>query len=113
MVTLVNKQRAIFNPEQAAAFNAILESITNNQDHLFFIHAAGGYGKIFLCNTIAAEVRRSKQVVLCMASSGIAAFLLDEGRTSYLHFKIPIPIHEDSVAKLKHNSLHVSGHLTD
>ena len=51
MVTLVNEQRAIFNPEQATAFDAILESITNNQDYLFFIHAVGGYGKIFLCNS--------------------------------------------------------------
>jgi len=39
-----------------------------------------------------------------MASSGIAAFLLDGGRTSYSHFKIPLSIHEDSVARLKRNS---------
>jgi len=39
-----------------------------------------------------------------MASSGIAALLLDRGRTSYSHFKIPLSIHEDSVAGLKHNS---------
>ena len=73
MATLVDEQRAIFNPDQAAAFNAVLESITNNQGHLFFIHAAGGCGKIFLYNTIAAEVRRRGQVALCVASSGIAA----------------------------------------
>ena len=30
MATLVDKQRAIFNPDQAAAFDAVLESITNN-----------------------------------------------------------------------------------
>jgi len=30
MATLVDEQRAIFNPDQAAAFDAILESITNN-----------------------------------------------------------------------------------
>jgi len=53
MATLVNEQRAIFNPDQATAFNAILESVTNNQGHLFFIYAAGGCGKTFLCNTIA------------------------------------------------------------
>ena len=58
IATLVDEQRAIFNPDQAAAFDAILESITNNQGHLFFIHAAGGCRKTFLCNTIAAEVRR-------------------------------------------------------
>ena len=104
MATLVDEQRAIFNPDQAAAFDAILESVTNNQGHLFFIHAAGGCGKTFLCNTIAAEVRRRGQVALCVTSSGIAALLLDKERTSHSHFKIPLSIHEDSVAGLKRNS---------
>ena len=72
--------------------------------HLFFIHAAGGCGKTFLCNTIAAEVRRRGQVALCMASSGIAALLLDGRRTSHLCFKIPMPVLEDSVAGLKRGS---------
>ena len=90
MATLVNEQRAIFNPEQAIAFDAVLESITNNQGHLFFIHTAGGCGKIFLCNTIAVEVRRREQVVLCIASSGIAALLLDRERISHLYFKISL-----------------------
>jgi len=70
----------------------------------FFIYAAGGCGKIFLCNTIAAEVRRRGQIALCVASSGIATFLLDGERISHSHFKIPLSIHEDSVAGLKHNS---------
>ena len=105
MATLVDEQRAIFNPDQATAFDAVLESVTNNQGHLFFIHAAGGCGKTFLCNTIAAEVRRRGQIALCVASSGIAALLLDGGRTSHSCFKIPLStIHEDSVAGLKCNS---------
>jgi len=104
IATLVDEQRAIFNPDQVAAFNIVLESVTNNQDHLFFIHTAGGCGKTFLHNTIAAEVRRRGQVALCMASSGIAALLLDGGRISHLRFKIPLSIHKDSVAGLKHNS---------
>ena len=104
MATLVDKQRAVFNPDQAAAFDAVLESVTNNQGHLFFIHAAGGCGKTFLCNTIAVEVRRRGQVALCVASSRIAALLLDGGKTSHSYFKIPLSIHEDSVAGLKHNS---------
>jgi len=96
MVTLVDEQRAIFNPDQAAAFNAILESVTNNQGHLFFIHAAGGCRKTFLYNTIAAKIRRRGQVALCVASSGIAALLLDGERTSHSRFKIPLSIHKDS-----------------
>ena len=104
MATLVDRQRVIFNPDQAVAFDTVLESITNNQGHLFFIHAAGGCGKIFLCNTIAAEVRRRGQVALCVALSGITALLLDRRRISYSCFKISLSIHEDSVAGLKCNS---------
>ena len=104
MATLVDEQRAIFNPDQAAAFDAVLESITNNQGHLFFIHAAGGCGKTFLCNTITAEIRRRGQIALYVALSGIAALLLDGGRTSHSHFKILLSIHEDFVAGLRYNS---------
>ena len=85
MATLVDKQRAIFNPDQAAVFDAVLESVINNQGHHFFIHAAGGCEKTFLCNTITAEVRRRGQVALCVASSGTTALLLDRGRTSHSH----------------------------
>jgi len=98
MATLVDEQRAIFNPDQATAFDTILESVTNNQGHLFFIHAASGCEKTFLCNTIAAEVRRRGQIALCVASSGIAALLLNGGRISYSRFRIPLSIHEDFVA---------------
>jgi len=94
----------MFNPEQVVVFDTVLESVTNNQDYLFFIHAAGGYGKTFLCNTIAAEVRRKGQVVLCIALSGIAVLLLDRGKISHLHFKIPLSINENSMAGLKQNS---------
>jgi len=94
----------MFNPKQAATFDTILESIINNQDHLFFIHTAGGCGKTFLCNTIAAKVRRREQVVLYIASSKIAVLLLDRERTSHLCFKISLSINEDSVARLKQNS---------
>jgi len=104
MATLVNEQRAIFNHKQATVFNAVLEFITNNQGHIFFIHVAGSYGKTFLCNTITAEVRRRGQVALYVVLSGIATLLLDGGRTSHLCFKTSIPIHEDSVAGLKCNS---------
>jgi len=96
IATLVDEQRAIFNPDQATAFDVVQESVTNNQGHLFFIYVAGSYGKTFLCNTIAAEVRRRGQVALCVASSGIAILLLDRERTSYLCFKIPLSIYEVS-----------------
>ena len=104
MATLVNKQRAIFNSEQTATFDTVLESVTNNQGYLFFIHAVGGCRKTFLYNTIGTEVRRKEQVVLYVVSSGITTFLLDGGRTFYSCFKISFPINEDTMARLKQNS---------
>ena len=104
IATLVDEQRAIFNLDQATAFDAVLESVTNNQGYFFFIHAASSCGKTFLCNTIAAEIRRRGQVALCVTLSGIAALLLDDRRISHLCFKIPLSIHEGSVAGLKCNS---------
>ena len=41
---------------------------------------------------------------MCVTSSGIAALLLDGGKTSHSCFKISLSIHEDSVAELKRNS---------
>jgi len=58
----------------------------------------------FCVNTITTEIRRRGQVALCVVLSGIAALLLDGGRTSHSYFKIPLSIHEDSVAGLKCNS---------
>ena len=56
-----------------------------------------------MCNTIVVEVRRRGQVALCVASSRIAALLLDGGRTSHSRFKISLSIYEDSVTGLKYN----------
>ena len=57
-----------------------------------------------MCNTITAEIRRRGQIALYVALSGIAALLLDGGRTSHSHFKILLSIHEDFVAGLRYNS---------
>jgi hypothetical protein len=42
--------------------------------------------------------------VLCVASSGIAALLLQGGRTAHSCFKIPIPCHESSICNIPKTS---------
>src|SRR5258706_10116892 len=66
-----------FNQEQTLAFDSIMLSVTENQGKSFFIHSAGGGGKTYLCNAIAAAVHSRGKAALCVASSGIAALLLD------------------------------------
>jgi hypothetical protein len=39
-------------------------------------------------------------IVICVASSGIAALLLAGGRTAHSTFKIPINIHETSICSI-------------
>ena len=65
----------------------------NNDDEygtgaLFFLDSAGGTGKTMVQNTVLKKLRSQKHVTLAVASSGIAATLLDSGRTAYSRFKI-------------------------
>ena len=45
-------------------------------------------------------VRSMGKIVLAVASSGIAAELLEGGQTAHSHFKIPIPVTETSVCSI-------------
>ncbi|KXN87595.1 hypothetical protein AN958_08436 [Leucoagaricus sp. SymC.cos] len=94
----VDRSYQQFNYEQKVVYDAVIESINSGNSRMFFIHSAGGCGKTYLCNTIAAAVRAQDHIALCVASSGIAALLLDGGRTAHSCFKIPIPAHKDSIA---------------
>jgi hypothetical protein len=101
---MVAHNLAMFNDRQRNVYDAVLDSVNNDRGKCLFIHSAGGCGKTFVCNTIAAAVRAENQVTLCVASSGIASLLLEGGRTAHSTFKIPIPITETSIAKIKKNS---------
>ena len=103
-----------FNPEQRGVFNAVMASVDGRSGKTFFLHSAGGGGKTFVCNTVAAAVRSRGRVALCVASSGIASLLLDGGRTSHSRFHIPIPVDETSFCKIKKNThLHETLKHTD
>ena len=45
-----------FNHAQRTIFEAVMESV-NGESKVFFLHSAGGCGKTFVCNIIAATVR--------------------------------------------------------
>ncbi|ETW76214.1 hypothetical protein HETIRDRAFT_455741 [Heterobasidion irregulare TC 32-1] len=94
-----------FNAEQRNAYDAVMQSVQSNQGQVFFLHSAGGGGKTYVCNTIAASVRSQGKAALCVASSGIASLLLDGGRTAHSRFKIPIEgLNERSSCSWEKNS---------
>ncbi|XP_072058284.1 uncharacterized protein [Arachis hypogaea] len=53
---------------------------------------------------MSAEIRSRGDIVLNVASSGIASLLLPNGRTAHSRFKIPLNITEDSVCNIKPGS---------
>ena len=93
-----------FNLEQRTVYDAVMQSIQNNEGRTFFLQSAGGGGKTYVCNAIAAAVRATNNPALCVASSGIAALLLDGGRTAHSCFKIPIPIFDTSFCGISRNA---------
>jgi hypothetical protein len=66
-----------------------------------FLHSGGGCRKTYLAKLITAGVCARDKIILCVASTGLAALLFPGGRTAHLHFKIPIPCHEQSICSIK------------
>jgi PIF1 helicase. len=63
------------------------------QGGFFFLDAPGGTDKTFLISLILAKIRSQQKTALEIASSGIAAILLDGGRTAHSAFKLPSDIY--------------------
>ena len=93
--TLQNLQR--LNAEQRNVFDTVKNVIHHDHhDNLFFLEGPGGTGKPFVYETIISQIRSENKIVLCVASSGIAASLLTGGRTAHRHFKISINLDQNS-----------------
>ena len=94
-----NLKHGTLNRDQQVAFCAIMKSVQdeNHPQRLFFPNVPGGYGKTFLIETLLSAARGLGKIALAVASSGIAAELLEDGQTAHSHFKIPIPLDEDAV----------------
>ncbi|CAH1433999.1 unnamed protein product [Lactuca virosa] len=86
--------------EQGNIFLNIMSAIQENKGDVFFVYGYGGTGKKFLWNTISAAIRSDGNIVLNVASSGIASLLLPGGRTAHSRFIIPFELTEDSFCKI-------------
>ncbi|XP_018460165.2 uncharacterized protein LOC108831095 [Raphanus sativus] len=95
------KQFTQLNADQRAIYDSVLESVDKKEGKLFFVYGAGGTGKTFLYQTIISRLCSRKQIVLPVASSGIAALLLPNGRTAHSRFNIPLKLSEDKLCNIK------------
>ncbi|XP_072087314.1 uncharacterized protein [Arachis hypogaea] len=100
----VSDMLAIATPKQRYAFDKIIIAVYCDKWGFFFVYGHGGIGKTFLWNLMSAEIRSRGDIVLNVASSGIASLLLPNGRMAHSGFKIPLNITEDSVCNIKPGS---------
>ena len=73
----------MYTEEQQAVHNRILDAIKNDTRLALYINAKGGCGKTFLLNGILKAVCSLEGggcVALAMATTGIAAMLLEKGQ---------------------------------
>ena len=100
-----NAAIAQLNEDQRACFDIIIDTLTANPEMAhFFLQGPAGTGKAFLYTTICHYLRAQGKIVLCVASSGIAALILPGGRTSHSRFKIPIDINDASLCSISKTS---------
>jgi hypothetical protein len=77
-------------PEQFIAYQHIVDAVDGNAGGFFFLNGPGGTGKTYVYETVCHHLQSRGKIVLCVASSGIAALLLPGGRTAHSTFRIPI-----------------------
>jgi len=100
------------NEELSACFNAIVAAVVSHEQSpqqqvssgAFFLQGLAGTGKTFLYNCLCSHFRAPGKIVLCVASSGIAAQLLPGGRTPHSRFKIPLSTDPNAVCSITKNS---------
>ncbi|XP_048605224.1 uncharacterized protein LOC125582525 [Brassica napus] len=90
--------------EQRRIFDEILDAVTKGTGGTFFVYGFGGTGKTFLWKLLSAAIRSKGDIVLNVASSGIASLLLPGGRTAHSRFGIPLNPDEFSSCALAHGT---------
>ncbi|CAA7052652.1 unnamed protein product [Microthlaspi erraticum] len=87
--------------EQKKVYDEIVGAVLERTGGVFFLFGFGGTGKTFLWKILSSAIRCRGEIVLNVASSGIASLLLQGGRTAHSRFGIPINPHETSTCNME------------
>lgn len=94
-------------PEQLLAYERVVHAVLQHTGEAFFLSGPAGTGKTYVYRTICHRLRSEGKIVICVASSGIAALLLPGGRTAHSTFHIPIAdLDADSTCKISKQDKH-------
>ncbi|KAF7835735.1 uncharacterized protein G2W53_010594 [Senna tora] len=67
---------ATLTQEQKKIYNLVIEAVDQQNGGIFFVNGFGGSGKTFIWNTLTSALRGRGDIVLAVASSGIASQLI-------------------------------------
>jgi len=87
--------------EQKNTYDRIMEAVKNEIGGVFFLYGYGGTGKTYMWNTLASSLRSRREIVLNVATSGIAALLMQGGRTAHSRFKILVHTLQSSICNIE------------
>jgi hypothetical protein len=91
--------------EQHVVYTKIMTSVLSNDGKFYFLYGYGGTRKTFLWRTLSAALREQGKIVVNVASSGIAALLLPNGKTAHSTFCIPLEINAKSTCNIKQDHI--------
>ncbi|KAF8098608.1 hypothetical protein N665_0263s0037 [Sinapis alba] len=90
--------------EQRKIYDEILLAVNKGDGGMFFVSGFGGTGKTFLWKLLSAAIKSRGDIVLNVASSGIASLLLQGGRPAHSRFGIPLNPDDFSSCTMNHGS---------
>ena len=80
-----------------------MESVDKDLGKQIFVDRYGGTRQ-YLWRAITTKLHSEGKIILAVASSGIAALLLEGGRTTHSRFHIPLILTEESTCDIKQGS---------
>jgi hypothetical protein len=101
----LDSRLALLNLEQLSAFNTITGLLDTGG--VSMLSAKAGTGKTFVIETVMQYARSQNHLMLCVASSALAASLIQGGTTAHAAFKIPIKLGAQIDSDCKHTLTHL------
>ncbi|XP_074300702.1 ATP-dependent DNA helicase pfh1-like [Silene latifolia] len=91
------RQLSSMTDEQRSVYNEIImDVVLNNGGGVFFVYGYGETGKTFIWRSLCSGKRSKGEIVVAVASSGIAATLIPGGVTAHSRLSILFNVNEDS-----------------
>jgi len=97
--------------EQKHVIDAVINVIICNDpetSRMFYLDAPAGCGKTYVQETLRSYMRSQGRRCIVACYTGIAASLIDGGRTLHNVFKLPVPLLETSVPNIDSQSAHAA-----